>query len=225
MFGRAAVVLPCRVLFLIVMLLAQAASQAQDWNAWNRQYKDQAAASRAEQLESASQAVFRYRVAIVGLLQLKPGMTAADIGAGSGFLSRVMAQQVGPSGRVFATERDPKMVAYVADRARAEGLANVVAVQEKEAATGLEPATVDAVAVVNAFSGFSKPREMVESIAATLKPGGTLLIVDLPREGQGPSATGIDADDVVALVTAAGFARISESTVVPGQYAIRFRKQ
>ena len=65
---------------------------------------------------------------------------------------------------------------------------------------------------------------MVQSIAATMKPGGTLLVVDLPREGQGASATGIDADDVVALVTAAGFARVSESTVVPGQYAIRFRK-
>ena len=212
------------MLFLIAVLLAQASPQATDWSAWNQQYKDRGAASRAEQFESPSRAVFRYRVAIAGLLQLKPGMTAAEIGAGSGFLSRVMAQQVGPTGRVFATDLDPKMVTYITDRARAEGINNVVAVQGKEAATGLEPGTIDAIAIVDTLSAFSKPREMVQSVAATLKPGGTLLVVDLPREGQGASATGIDADDVVALVTAAGFARVSESTVVPGQYAIRFRK-
>lgn len=39
--------------------------------------------------------------------------------------------------------------------------------------------------------------------------------VDLPREGQGASETGVDADEVLALAITAGFQRVDESTVVP----------
>jgi tRNA A58 N-methylase Trm61 len=63
----------------------------------------------AAEFESATRPVFRYRVAIAGLMQLKPGMTAADIGAGSGFLARLMAGHVGSTGRVIATELNPWM--------------------------------------------------------------------------------------------------------------------
>jgi predicted methyltransferase len=83
---------------------------------------------------------------------------------------------------------------------------------------------VDAVAIVNAFSGFTQQAQMLQSIAAALKPGGAMLVVDLPREGLGAAQTGIDADDLVKLATAAGFKREAESTIVPGQYAIRFTK-
>jgi len=65
---------------------------------------------------------------------------------------------------------------------------------------------------------------MLRSVAAALKPGGALVIVDLPAESVGSRVVGIDADDVVRLASAAGFTREAESTVVPGHYAIRFRK-
>ena len=51
-------------------------------------------------IESPSRAVYRYRVAIASLLELKPGMTAADIGAGSGFVARLLVPQVAPGGKV-----------------------------------------------------------------------------------------------------------------------------
>ena len=116
------------------------------------------------------------------------------------------------------------MVAYMNARARDEGLKNFNAVQGQPTASGLEPASVDAVAIVSAFSFFDHPGEMLQSISTALKPGGMMLIVDLPREGQGASETGIDADEVVALATAAGFQRVSENGIVPGHYVIRFRK-
>jgi cyclopropane fatty-acyl-phospholipid synthase-like methyltransferase len=174
--------------------------------------------------ENASSAVYRYRAAIAGLLPLKPGMVAAEIGAGSGFVARVMAPQVAPGGRVIASTLDPRMVGYMNDRARSEGLENFSAVLGQPAATGLEPASIDAAVVVNAFSAFTRQAEMLQSMAASLKPGGVLLIVDLPREGIGSAQVGIDADDLVKLAAAAGFKREAESSVVPGQYAIRFRK-
>lgn len=174
--------------------------------------------------ENASSAAFRYRVAIASLLQLKPGMVAAEIGTTSGFVARAMVPQVGPTGRVIATTTDAKMAGYMADRARSEGLATLSTLVAKPDTSGLEPASVDAIAVVNTFSTFPHQPEMLQSLAASLKPGGALLIVDLPREGQGASQVGIDAEDLVKLATAAGFKREAESSVVPGQYAIRFRK-
>jgi precorrin-6B methylase 2 len=210
---------------LALMTALAALAQDSPTTAWHAQYKDRAAVERAEQLESPSRPVYRYRVAIASLLQLKPGMTAAEVGAGSGFVARQMAAQVGPEGKVIAADLDGRMVAYMNERARLEGLANFKAVQAQPASAGLDPGSVDAVAIVNALSGFNRKAEMLQSVAASLKPGGLLLVVDFPREGQGAAAAGLDVDEAVALVTAAGFDRLNENSIVPGQYALRFRKR
>jgi ubiquinone/menaquinone biosynthesis C-methylase UbiE len=211
---------------LIVLLggTPSVAAQEPKKNIWEERYKTRTPEAMAAEFEGATRAVFRYRVAIVGLMELKPGMTVADIGAGSGFLARVMADQVGPTGKAIATELDRRMVDYMNARAQAEGLRNFSAIQGQPTSTGLAALSVDAVALVNVLSYFDRPREMLQSIAASLKPGGLMLVVDLPREGQGTSETGIDADEVITLATTAGFERVNENGIVPGHYAIRFRK-
>ena len=178
----------------------------------------------AARVENASQAPFRYRVAIAGLLQLKPGMTAAEVGTVSGFVARAMAPQVGPTGRVIATTLNPGMVAYMTDRARSEGLSTFTAVAAKPGSTGLEPASADAIALVGVFGGVEQRKEMLQALGGALKPGGALLIVDLPAENDGKKVIGIEAEDVVKLAVEAGFRREAESGIVPGHYAIRFRK-
>jgi ubiquinone/menaquinone biosynthesis C-methylase UbiE len=208
---------------LVWFAVAVTTAQEVPRNIWAQQYKDRTAAAMAEQFEQPARAVFRYRVAIAGLMELKPGMTAAEIGAGSGFLSRVIAQQVGPGGRVIATELDDKMVAYLNERAKAEGLTNFAALKGETASSGLEPASVDAIAMVNTYSFFDRPKEMLQSAVKALKPGGLLLIVDIPQTGSGASRSGVEAEDVIAAATAAGLSPAGESAVVPGHYALRFR--
>lgn len=209
---------------VLVAALALAASQDPQ-QTFNEQYRDKAAAAAAGTLESGANATYRYRVHIVNLLQLKPGMAAAEIGARSGFVSRLMAERVGTDGRVIATDLDPKMVAYMSERARAEGLANLTVKQGRASATGLDPASVDAVAFVARLSTDPKPDEMLSSVAAALKPQGLLLVVDTPREGEGATATGLDAEAVIALADAAGFEFVNENGTVPGHYSLRFRKR
>jgi cyclopropane fatty-acyl-phospholipid synthase-like methyltransferase len=178
----------------------------------------------AAQNENASAATYRYRTAIAGLLQLKPGMVAAEIGPGSAFVARTMASQVAPNGRVIAATLDREMAAYVAERAKSEGIHNLSTLVVQSDGAGLEAASLDAVAIVGAFGSLTARREMLQSVAAALKPGGALVIVDLPAESVGSKTVGIDADDVVQLASGAGLKREAESTVVPGHYAIRFRK-
>ena len=150
---------------------------------------------------NATTAVYRYRAAIAALLQLKPGMVAAEVGSGPGVIGPEMAPLVAPGGRVIAATLD-----------------------RKSASTNLEPASVDAVALIAVFGVVDQHRQLLEKLAAALKPGGALLVVDVPQENDGKKVTGIEADEVVQLATAAGLKREAESGIVPGHYAIRFRK-
>ena len=186
--------------------------------------QDGAPAEIAARVENASNATYRYRVAIAALLQLKPGMTAAEVGTVSGFVARAMAAQVGPTGRVIATTANPAMAPYLNDRARSEALPAFTGLVAKPGSTGLEPASADAIALVGVFGGVEQRQEMLRALATALKPGGALLIVDLPAENDGRKTIGIEADDVVKLAAEAGFRREAESGIVPGHYAIRFRK-
>jgi cyclopropane fatty-acyl-phospholipid synthase-like methyltransferase len=210
---------------LATAVVVCSSSQDKPRNIWADQYKQRSAAEMAAQFEEPSRPVFRYRAAIASMLALKPGMAAAEIGAGSGFLARELAKLVGPDGRVIATELDDKMVAYMNQRAKAEGLANFRAVKGRSDASGLEPASVDAVVLVNAYSFMEAREPMLASIAEAVRPGGLVVIVDIPEAGSGAERTGVEAEDVIAAAARVGLTLVNESGIVPGHFAIRFRKK
>ena len=209
--------------FVTVLLLAQAAA-APARNTWPAEYKKKDAAAFAAEFEEPSRALFRYRAAMAGLMGVKPGMKVGEVGAGSGYLARYVAEKVGPEGHVIANELEPKMVEYMKARAAKEGLTNFSVVHGTASSTGFEPASLDAIATVYALSFFDDREAMLKSINASLKPGGLLLVVDLPSEQVGSSTVGIDVEDLVALASTAGFKRERENGVVPGHYALIFRK-
>jgi predicted methyltransferase len=150
---------------------------------------------------NAASAVYRYRAAIASLLQLKPGMIAAEVSFAPAVIVPEMTPKVATNGRAFAATLD-----------------------KKTGATNLEPASVDAIALITAFGSVEQPKALVDDLAKALKPGGALLVVDVPQENDGKKITGMEADDVVKLAAAAGLKREAESGIVPGHYSIRFRK-
>jgi hypothetical protein len=151
--------------------------------------------------EQSGSAVYRYRAAIAALLQLKPGMIAAEVGATPNVIAPEMAPQVTATGRVIGATLD-----------------------RRTGAIGLDPLSVDAVALIEALTVVEQTKALFGAIATALKPGGVLLVVDVPQENDGKHVSGLDADDVVSLAAANGLKREAESGIVPGHYAIRFRK-
>jgi predicted methyltransferase len=139
-------------------------------------------------LEHDGREVYDRRAQIVDAVGLRPGMTVADIGAGTGLFARLFARRVGPEGRVYATDVSRWAVLKTAVLARAEKLGNVTAIVNGESDTGLAPGSLDVAFLCDAYHHFTRPWSMLQSIYRTLKPGGRLVIVDYDRvPGKSPA--------------------------------------
>ena len=131
---------------------------------------------------------------LVRLLELKPGMTVADVGAGFGAWTVRFAKVVGPSGRVYATDVGKAQLDALRDYTKREGLANVTVVEGAIDSTNLPPQCCDAILIRDAYHHFTQPDAMIKSIAAALKAGGRLAVIDFPPRANSPVPEGVPAN-------------------------------
>jgi len=117
---------------------------------------------------------------IATLLAVKPGGTVAEVGAGHGQMAIRMAQRVGPSGHVYASEIDPLRIAEIQQRARDAGLDNLTAVTATPTDSGLPAACCEAVYMIGVYHHLTNPTATDASIFRALKSGGRLLVDDFP---------------------------------------------
>jgi SAM-dependent methyltransferase len=115
---------------------------------------------------------------VAALLELGPGMTVADVGAGTGYFVGRLAQRVGPAGSVVATDLEPDMVRYLGERGRREGWTNVRPLQVAADDPGLAKASVDRVLIVDVWHHLDDRRAYAAKLAAALRPGGLIAVVD-----------------------------------------------
>ena len=118
---------------------------------------------------------------IIRLLGLKPGMSVADIGAGSGYHTVRLARALGPNGRIFAQDVMPNYLADLKRRVRREGLRNVILVRGEPHDPRLPPASVDAAILVHMYHEIRHPFAFLYNLAPALKPGARVGIVDLDK--------------------------------------------
>jgi len=114
-------------------------------------------------------------------LAVKPGMVIADIGAGSGYQSALLSKMVG-TGKVYAVDVEPEMIAYLNARIKQEKLTHIVPVLSTEQNVSLPENSIDMMLLVDVYHEFSYPYEMTVSMLAALKPGGKLVLVEFRSE-------------------------------------------
>lgn len=119
---------------------------------------------------------------LLGELQLRPGMTVADIGAGNGFYTLPIARQVAPEGKVYAVDIQPEMLKMLGGRARQARLANVTPVLGSVVDPKLPEGKLDLVLLVDVYHEFSHPEQMLAGIRRALKPGGRLVLAEFRAE-------------------------------------------
>jgi precorrin-6B methylase 2 len=141
------------------------------------------------------------------LLSLREGMTVAEIGAGTGWLTVEVARRVGPSGRVYSTEISVDRLADIRRAADAAGLSNVIVLEAGERATGLPSGCCDAIFMRRVYHHLTAPSAILTSIRDALKPGGRLVIIDFRPDRLVGTVTrmGVDQGEVIRAATSSGF--------------------
>jgi ubiquinone/menaquinone biosynthesis C-methylase UbiE len=168
------------------------------------------------------------------LLNWKPGSVVAEIGAGDGGLTLAAAERVGPTGRVYTTELDPKELAKLESLAAAQKAHNIIAVKAGEAETNLPDECCDSIFMRDVYHHLTKPAEIDASLFRSLKPAGLLAVIDeepppgssipkgVPKNRGGH---GMPKQLLIDELTAAGFQAPTTPTYWHGKvYCVVFRK-
>ncbi len=119
---------------------------------------------------------------MVEQLHLKPGDVVADIGAGTGFISRRLASQVGSAGKVLAVDIQPEMLNLLTNHMAGLGITNVIPILGTESDPKLPAGAVDLVLMVDVYHEFEFPFEMMSAICRSLKPNGRVAFVEFRAE-------------------------------------------
>ena len=167
---------------------------------------------------------------MVKSLRLKPGMTVADIGAGSGRISLLMADYVRETGKVLAVDLQQEMLDVIADKMAQLDVKNIELVKGTEKSPELAAETVDLALMVDVYHEFLYPYEMMLEIAGAMKTGGRVAFVEFRKE---------DVDVPIKLVHKMTEAQVKREMshpefrlkwsetigVLPWQHIIVFEKQ
>jgi len=119
----------------------------------------------------------------IAALDVRPGQTVADIGAGSGYYTVRMAEAVGPKGRVYATDIQPAMLDLIRKKLDAKGIAeNVELVLGTLTESKLPDATMDLALMVDVYHELAQPQAFLRSLKRALRPDGRLVLIEFRKE-------------------------------------------
>lgn len=120
--------------------------------------------------------------ALHAALAVRPGQTACDVGAGSGYHTLRLAQTVGRKGRVIASDLQPEMLALLRDAVAAAGVRNVESVLATDTDPALPPGGCDLILLVDVYHELAAPEAMLAAFGRALAPKGRLALVEFRGE-------------------------------------------
>ena len=151
---------------------------------------------------------------LIDLLQLKPGMTVAEVGAGEGKMTVILARRLGPESRVLSTELEGDKLDRIRKAVSRAKIENVKVIGADALNTRLPEQCCDAIFLRRVYHHFTEPALLNAGLFEALKPGGRIAVIDftarvwLPKPGGIPedrSGHGLQPEIVIAELTAAGF--------------------
>ena len=153
------------------------------------------------------------------LAQLVPRVVVADLGAGEGWLSQLLARR---AEKVIAVDNSPKMVAFGRAEAKKKGIANLEYRLGDLAAPPIPAASVDMVILSQALHHAANPQQAVAAAAKLLRKSGRLIVLDLnqhqfdqARELYGDYWLGFSEADLRDWLAEAGLREIEVQLLTP----------
>jgi ubiquinone/menaquinone biosynthesis C-methylase UbiE len=154
----------------------------------------------------------------IEMLNLEAGSTVAEIGAGDGEITIIVAKHVGPTGRVYTTELGNDRVNKLKEALTKAQAANVTVLEAHAMRSNLPDGCCDAIFMRSVYHHFEDPAAMNKSFLDALRAGGRLAVMDFAPPPGGEAANPADRDQdghhgvtsatVVEELTRAGFERV-----------------
>jgi SAM-dependent methyltransferase len=128
-------------------------------------------------------------------------------------------------GRVYGVDLEPKMVHYLANRARQQGVKNLTAVEGAPTEPRL-PAKVDLVLLVDTYHHISHREDYFAKLANSLKPGGRVAVIDFNAASKvgPPVGERITPEELKAEMARAGYRVAASHDFLPNQFFIVFER-
>lgn len=164
---------------------------------------------------------------VVKALGLKPGRTACDIGAGPGYFSLRLARVVGESGRVFAVDVEPRILAELRNNIDRSGARNITPVLGLAGHSLLPEGACDVILIVNTYHHFPDPPDYLQRLAHVLKDGGRVVNIDFRKDADfgPPPSHRIARGDFLGQARDAGYVMEREEKFLEQQYFIVLRPE
>jgi ubiquinone/menaquinone biosynthesis C-methylase UbiE len=115
-------------------------------------------------------------------LEIKDGQVVADVGAGSGYYTMLLASAVGERGRVYATDIQPEMLALVKQKVESAKIANVELVLGTESDPRLPADALDLILMVDVYHELAQPQAMLRALRRALRRNGRLVLIEFRKE-------------------------------------------
>ena len=204
------------------MLLAAASRHATAQTVHDHKHGFSGAHKWLKVLEDPKRDAWQKPHEVIQALELKPDTVVADIGAGTGYFATRLSHML-PSGRVFAVDSEPDMVKHLAERAKKDGLKNLVPVTALPDDPKL-PMRVDLVLMVNVFHHVENRDRWFRRLRESLTPAGRIAIIDFTLESpEGPpKAARVTAKQVRTELEKAGYVLTREHRFLPNQFFLEF---
>jgi len=127
------------------------------------------------------------------IVDISPGMTVAEIGAGKGRYVMQLAARVGSTGKVYAEDINASALRYLENRCERWDSENVETILGEIEDPKLPEGELDLIMVVSSYHHFDDPVSLLRKARSALKPEGKLAVVEwIPwnrndREGTPPA--------------------------------------
>jgi len=218
-------VLAIGTLIWIFMTAPVAAQDAvpRDPHQMHRLHNDPAAYIGA--LEDPKRDVYQKPREVLAALKIKPGEVVADIGAGSGYFTFRLAEQVGKQGKVYAVDVSPDMILHLNRRIRDLKATNVVSVLADPDDPLLPEGKINRFFFSDSWHHIESQNKYLALMKTLLKSGGEIVMIDFHKKELPfgpPMQMKIAREDLIKQMAANGFHLTKEHTFLPYQYFLEF---
>lgn len=179
-------------------------------------------AERAKKWNDPERDKWQHPEEIVAAMELKPGATVADIGAGTGYMVAPLSKKVGKDGTVIAIDASAEMVEYLQNRSAELGPAKIVPRKVAMDDPELQAASLDGVLTLDTWHHVKSREAYAKKVYEGLKPGGRLVVVDYEVDAEigPPISMRLTPGQVAKQLESAGFQVETVNESMPQHYIV-----